>query len=364
MNSFYNMGERVEVSRPSADAYLVLDSADRSTSSSAVGTVFTVPQTQPYNNFRLQKPENLVQGGFTRLQLNEINFPYAIPNVNPRNNTFWIRTPNPVNPAVFLSAKITVPEGFYDGRGLAETLTGDPNAAPSGLINTDPVIGFAATGITWQVDYLPDSFTHISVNQGGFLITATLAGPVAHPFQLYPMDPAQVGIYPVPAKSLLDVMGFSSLSAWPYITALTAGKSSVYAPMSYTRFIDIASNKLTYYQNVKDGSTSTRSGANVIYRMFIANETSNSGSIGYYYIGDPTQPYDPDLARRYQMVVPPGSQPFVIHRQIMAPKIFNWEKDTAIDWCDIQLFDDAGQPLYVPDEGLPDFQLTFKVSED
>jgi hypothetical protein len=56
--------------------------------------------------------------------------------------------------------------------------------------------------------------------------------------------------------------------------------------------------------------------------------------------------------------------PFRIHRQFKCPKHFRWNKEVAIDWLDIKLYDDGGNPLYTPAGGSPDFQITFKASED
>jgi hypothetical protein len=342
MNSFYNMGEKVDVARPPSDAYLVLDSADRSTSSSATSLAFGPPPTQPYNNFRLQKPENLIQGGFTRLQLTEVNFPYAIPNVNERNNQFWILAQ--VGPTQYI-AQIIVPEGTYAGNELAFVLLG--------LMNLDAVIGTAITGITWSVQYSPVATTF---GRNGFVMAGAGVGFTG--FALFPLNPVLIPTTTtaqLPLKTLLDVLGFNTLSNWGYITQLAVQKISSWAPLTYTKYIDIASSKLTYYANVKDSSTKTGSGAGIICRLYISNETSDY-SIGYFYNG--TTPV------KYTATPPAGSEPFMIHRQYMSPKQFKWDKETAVDWIDIQLLDDVGQPLYVPSQGLPDFQITFKATED
>jgi hypothetical protein len=59
-----------------------------------------------------------------------------------------------------------------------------------------------------------------------------------------------------------------------------------------------------------------------------------------------------------------GSFPFVIHRQFTNPKTFKWNPGTSIDAVDLQLFDDTGAPLHVPEEGLPNFQITFLATEE
>lgn len=344
MNSLYNAGERVDVARPPSDAFLVLDSADRASSTSKTTFGYGAPISQPYNDFRLQKPENLVQGGFTRLQLTEINFPYAIPNVNERNNQMWVVCQNPASPSTYLKAQIVLPEGTYAGNELGLTL--------STQMNINATIGTAATGIVWSVQYSPFASTFA---RRGFYITGAV-GPALTPFALFPVDPDKIGLVDIPKKSLLTLMGFNTQTNWDFITMLAPQKYSSFAPLTYTTFIDIASSKLTYYQNVKDGSTRVGSGASVITRLYISNETSETGYVGYFFNGTTPVRYDAD--------VPAGSVPFLIHRQFMSPKQFRWDKDTAVDWIDIQLYDDIGQPLYVPAEGLPDFQITFKCSED
>lgn len=346
MNSLYNVGERVDVARAPSDAFLVFNSADRSSSTSAVNNTY-IPLSQPYNNFRLQKPENLVQGGFTRLQLTEINFPYAIPNLNERNNFFWVvlrRVPGDV------VAKITIPP-------LLASVDGDYIATQvQAALNASAVGGASAT---WAVVY----------TGGGFKITMT-PDPVGIDFALYPVAPVlnfpakpTLSADPTMYKSLLDLMGFDVLSNWDYWTGLdnttvgaTVVRYSVYSSLLYTNYIDIVSNKLTYYANVKDGSTKKNSGSSVICRLYISNETSSTAMIGKY--------YDGAAGIAYTQSVAPGVAPFTIHRQFVSPKQFKWEPNTAVDWIDIQLLDDIGQPLYIPACGLPDFQITFKATED
>jgi hypothetical protein len=122
------------------------------------------------------------------------------------------------------------------------------------------------------------------------------------------------------------------------------------------------SSKLTYNQRVQDSSSKTTSFGNIICRIFIANETSDAGSQGFYYDGTADAPFNPV---RYVATLPPGSSPFLIHRQFMCPKSFRWDMNQAVDWLDIKLYDDAGNPLfYDPNFSFPDFQITFKCTED
>ena len=353
MNSVYNEGEKVEVTRSPTDAYLVLDSADRSTSTSGAGVVLPVPQAQPYNNFRLQKPENMMQGGFTRMQLTEVNFPYAIPNVNITNSSFWVvlrTTTGDIKAQVIL---VTNPTSL-DGAEIASAVQASLNAS-------------AVNVVTWSVIYYPNSFGS-PTQASGFSIT-TVATATALAFAVYPVEPTLN--YPLQPTvslaydngSLLDVMGYNPVSNWAYLTDLTnttinliLSISSLYAPLTYTKFIDICSDKLTYYANVKDTSTKRAGVSSIICRLYIADETSTTPTLGKVYNGT--------TVNTYAVNPPAGSFPFVIHRQFVCPKQFRWEGNTAIDWIDIRLFDDRGRPLYIPPEGLPDFQITFKCTED
>jgi hypothetical protein len=358
MHSLYNRGEDVAITRVPGDAYLVIDSADRSSSTSSTGEPLAAPYTQPYNNFRLQKPQNLVQGGFTRLQLTEVNFPYAIPNINPYTDTMWIRIINPTGGAT-IDQKVQLNNGspnFATGTPLVGMYYGNFLAAALGTQLNNLAAISSSIGITWGVIYVPSDIA-ASYN-GGFQIICTLTSTGAeYPFALYPSNPTSIGVQPIPAKSLLNVLGFNPLSNWTYLTTPSSVKFSAYAPLSYTSYIDIVSSKLTYYQNVQDSSSKTNSKGGVICRLFVTNDNSANPTVGYFYNGT--------TAVRYQSTLPAGSAPFIIHRQFVCPKSFKWNKNTAIDTVDIQLYDDVGQPLYISSDGTyPDFQITFKCTED
>lgn len=352
--SLYAGDDAGKTSRPPSDAFLVLDSADRSSSSAAPGSVGFIPSTQPYNNFRLQKPENLVQGGFTRLQLTEVRFPYAIPNVTPVNNSFWVVVRGAAADVKALISIDWAAEQSLPGNLIAVAVEGELQTSAVGT----------ALGVTWTVKYIPAE----NGQPGGFDINFTTI-TAAQAFALYPVEP--ILNYPAAptlsssprVKSLLDVMGYLAMSNWEYLTNLTllgvgntADKISLYAPLTYTNYIDVVSDKLTYYANVKDGSTKVSSTSNIICRLYIADESSATPLVGQYWNGTD--------AINYVASPPAGSYPFLMHRQFVQPKQFLWNKNTAVDYVDIKLYDDFGNLLYVPPQGLPDFQITFKVTED
>ena len=363
MASLYNQGETVDITRSPSDALLVIDSADRSSSTSSTGVPLSAPYTQPYNNFRLQKPQNMLQGGFTRLQLTEVNFPYAIPNVNDYTNSFWIQIVNPASPPNLITQQVTIPNNFYSGRDLAATLgTTDASGVVIGVLNNGTYPAISTTpGYTWTVGYLPESETYVS-QAGGFKIFCNLTSSphTAIRFSIFPCDPSLIGKQPIPSKSMLSLMGFDPLTNWNYCTSLSLVKTSVYASLSYTSYIDIVSNKLTYYQKVSDASSKVNSSGNIICRLYVSNETSDAGSQGFYV--NSASAFNPVV---YQSMLPVGSVPFLIHRQYHSPKSIRWNMNQAIDWIDIKLLDDGGNPLYIsPDFAYPNFQITFKATED
>ena len=362
MRSEYNQGESVSISRPSSDAYLVIDSADRGTSSTLVpGSGYTVPQTQPYNDFRLQRPQNLLQGGFTGLSLTEIRFPYAMPNVMPNiNDTFWVKLQTPVSGTGV--QEVSIGSGFYDSSNLA--------AVVQLVLNNSATVGTASpTAVTWSI-----TTTSVSSNvqNAGFTITAELVStgnPVS--FAIYPVNPALMTLSPtgvpvsttvqIPSKSLMTLMGLDYPSDWTYWCSYFNGIiESNFAPMSYTTYIDICSDKLTQYQKVRDSSSKTNARNNIICRLFISDENSTVPTQGVYWANRAVAPSE----EVYSSYLAPGSVPFIIHRQFQYPKMFRWNKEVAIDWIDIKLYDDGGNLLPLPFGGLPDFQITFKASED
>jgi hypothetical protein len=349
MTSLYNVGDKTQVSRPPSDALLVLDSEDRSSSSSTAGGAgIFVPQTQPYNNFRLQRPQNLLQGGFTRIQLNEVNFPYAVPNiVGGITDFFYVQVPSLATFAKIYVFGPTGGDAFISGDALASALQTNLNASTVGT----------SASVTWEVLFRYSGPLALTLTNG-FIIRATQTGDptITKSFRLYPIQPPDVGTVPIPQKSLLQLMGFDPLSNWNYVTSATATKQSWYAPLTYTQYIDIVSDKLTYYQNVKDGSTKSSSSSNIICRLYVSDETSTFPVTGQF--------WDGTEAVTYNVWTPPGSSPFLIHRQYTDPKTFAWEQNTSIDFIDIKLYDDGGNLLYTPVEGLPNFQITFKASED
>jgi hypothetical protein len=122
------------VSRTEATQLLVLDSKNRSVSSQPGGP----PISQPWNKFRLGRPQALMQSYATRVGVSEVRFPMYIPNITERNNFIFFAGFNAAGGDVNLP--VTVPPGFYTPQQLADFLNA---AITTALITTGP-------DVTWN----------------------------------------------------------------------------------------------------------------------------------------------------------------------------------------------------------------------
>lgn len=305
------------VSHVGENGNLVISSKDR------FGGTFANPQSQPYNNFTIQKGFPLQQGQIMNIKLSEVLFPYAIPNVNEYNNKFGISN----DLTAFVSVEITVPTGFYTGATLVSTI--------------NPLISTALSATNVPV---------LSYDANTNIFTFTASG-VNYPVSIFPILNAGVGSpvfstnAPVTSPSILSMMGFNfATQNYANPAAVLVGGS---ASMVYTQYIDICSDVLTQYQNLPDASTGTPNLQHVICRLYIANETSTASSD---VSGNPLFP---------------GMVPFVIHRQFKNTKVMKWNNQNSVDRVDIQLYDDAGRALRLPVDNTTyqDFQITFQSAE-
>jgi hypothetical protein len=104
-----------------------------------------------------------------------------------------------------------------------------------------------------------------------------------------------------------------------------------YAPMSYTRYIDITSSNLCKKQNVKDGSTQPSEMFNnsILARIYICNNFNESRF---------------DSVTAGCNIV--GTRPYQLYKMFDSPKYIYWDAREFINNVDLQVRDDAGQLLY------------------
>lgn len=282
-----------------------------------------------YNRLKFNaNNQNVVQGQIHSISVNEVNFPYDIPNVQ-------LGTTDSFELGSFLTGirlYITILPGFYTGAELEAD------------INT--VIGQKAVlaGIT-AADAPTVSYDDIS---NRFTFHAPTAGPgSANPdWQIgspYTFPSGYKGNANTLGKDILSLMGYLpyQFPAGVYNTAQPAGTNvfvgAQSAPLQFTQYIDICSPLLCQYQYFRDGSTTNLARrSDVICRLYISNNVA-------------TQENE-------------GERPFVIQRQFNNARVMRWSAESSVGQIDINLFDDVGQPLQTTWQPRP-FQITFNCYE-
>ena len=304
-------GPKKTITAMSGNSHLCLNSGDRTS-----GTA-EIPVQQPINNFQINKGYPVLQGAFNSIRVSEIRFPWFIPNITPRNNSFTLE----VNPNGDRYV-VTVEPGFYTGATLATALNAAfATATPAVPANETPTVVYNQTG-TFTIT----SFAGTTIKLYPY--------PVLSSTNASPNDP-----------SLLTTMGFTQdIQNWHPAGAGFNDATGGIASMLYTQYVDICSDVLTQYQDAADVSTADRNLQHIICRLYVADEISIPQEDG---TGLP---------------VVPGEKPFVIHRQFKNSKIMTWNGQNSVDRIDIQLFDDSGNLLYTP-PGMPNFQITLHAVE-
>jgi hypothetical protein len=302
------------ISHNGANGNLVISSRDR------LSGTYANPLTQPWNNFVVQKGFPIQQGQIMNVKVSEILFPWVIENINSYNNLCVVLING-------VEGVVSIPPGFYTGATLAVAV----NAATAILFpGHSPTLVYESDGsYTWTADSGDNIALYPLFQVGADPLTSYLNEPVTR-------------------DCLLSVLGFN-FATQDYTTPTTYpnGKRSGFAPLVYTQYVDICSDVLTQYQELVDASTSTPNKNHVICRLYIANETSTVNTDAS---GNP---------------IFPGMNPFVLHRQFKNPKVMKWNSQNSIDRVDLQLYDDQGRRLFLPENNTtyPDFQITFQSAE-
>jgi hypothetical protein len=295
--------------RHTTGAFFVLDSNDRNDANAVLNVVPTTADSQPWNDFRIQKPEPLLNGFAKRIAPVEFRWLWAIPNITPRNNLITISGAS-MSPFI-----VNVIPGFYTGAELAtaiNTYMTFPNPPVFAWNATENVMMITPSALNDNLTIsVPGVSTYADYNFG-----ANLAKTMGFSF-------SQLG------------QTFSQAS--PIFGSTTT--------LTYTNYIDIKSSKMNYNNDLKDGSSARRSSNDLILRIYLGDEIS---------VVNPTNL--------------PGTRPFTIHRQFMTPKYFKLNEQQMMDWIDIQIYDEWNQFVYMPPVSslrtYPDFQITFVASED
>lgn len=328
------------VARTPSIQYLTLNSRDRN-QTSTTGTLVK----QNWNNFRLQRPQNIMNAYATRLGVSEVRFPFYVPNVNSTNNSVFIGM---FNTALTISVYLVQPkERFYDGASLASAI----NQTMAGVASAGSLVVVSGPLVSPNVPTIP-LFAY-NANLG--IITVT---PQSSSFSIFAYNPSD----PIPTEAQYNATpSLSLLLGLPYIGVLgnnyPVGSPLVGQPTSlnYTDYIDIVSEKFNQYASARDGSSDNNFNRSLMCRVYITDDVSlQQGSTGQS-----------------------TNAPFTIHRQFKNPKMVEWNKEASIDWLDISVYDQFGSLLLLPvytygtpagvssDVGAyPDFQITLVASQD
>jgi len=276
-----------------------------------------------YNNAQFNAVnQNLVQGQIHSVSVNELNFPYDIPNIQAGYNFFGMLNVGPPNYALV----ITVPPGFYNGTELAAAINVASTAA--GAANVPAIVAGDIPQCTY--DTVSNRFT----------FTAPPA-PTAPRFGVWNFTspstfPAQQNLVSQLYKDILSIMGYYTEQN-PDVSPPNPTFVSGSAPLLFTQYIDICSPELCQFQYFRDGSTTNLARrSDVICRLYIANNVA-------------TQEEE-------------GTRPFVINRQYNNARVMRWNSGSSVGSMSIQLYDDVGQPLTTTWQPRP-YQITFNVYE-
>lgn len=309
---------------PWTNVSLILNSRDRTGGS--------------YNTARFNaRDQNIIQGQIHSVSVNEINFPYDIPNMQDGYNFFEAES-NGMSPAQRFA--VTVPPGFYSGTELATIMTSEFLTAaqvidPTLIAANVPAFTYDTTNGIFTVE---EPVTPVAGYDGWALYSSYTFYSSTNPNRTY------LG------KDIFSIMGFAQrqgssaglgidngLLVGTAIAAPAFVSAAGAAPLVFTQYIDICSPELCQYQYFRDGSTTNLARqSDVICRLYISNNVA-------------TQEEE-------------GARPFVIHRQFNNARVMRWSAESSIGQLSIQLYDDCGVPLKTSWEPRP-YQITFNAYE-
>ena len=300
----------------------IQSSASQPLQASLVGSYKSL---SPYaNNFTISSPGALIYGYINKIIVSQIQVQYNVPTVNAGlNDNFYLYSATKGD-----YYNIDIPHGFYTGSNLAAVLqaiiiitNGDLGQPPIAdmTVSYVPTVGFSfASAIDTFRFPTPDELD----GQIGF--TQEQIATFYKTLRLLGMDPTN------------DVEQNQQISERIPI-------------FLYTPYIDIYSDVLTNYQNIKDTNTSISKSKGLIARVYLSGVGNPQNTNG-----------NTDL----------GTVPFIMTADLNSPKIIQWTPDVAVPSIDFQVFDQynqllpMGPPLTSSDTKYQtEFQITLLCSE-
>jgi hypothetical protein len=252
------------------------------------------------NNFTISSPGALIYGYIDRIIVSQIQLQYNIPTVIfGKNDTFYVN-----------QTAVLIPYGFYSPNQLADVLQQRIRASTNVtdcLVTFDPEDGFIFSSVGFTI-----SFTNPA------LVPDAIRDNVLKTYRLLGINRGN-------------------------ITSSNTQVSLDYPSFLYTPYIDIYSDVLTNYQNIKDTNTTVQKFKGMVARIYL----SGTGNV---------QLTTPDAAL--------GSAPFIMTADLNNCKVIQWTRDVAVPSIDFQLYDQYSDLIPGAAEGFStEFQMTLLCVE-
>jgi hypothetical protein len=258
----------------------------------------------PYD-FTIQKGEPLLNGALTRIGVNEIVFPWTIPNINKKTRQIKVEWIVGVTPG---SATVTLDEGFYTPSDLAAAIQ-----AKVRLLNGG--VGLNLFTMTYGVNLN-------GINNPLFVYNTNNANVIGFAPMTYD-SPA----YPFTDNSnqLFDILGFNDSN----VGVLTTFGVGVDTYCQAIRYVDIVCTQLTANQAVKDALSQPIS-RDILARLYVGTAPGQQSTVKC-------------SAAEF---CPPGCMPTTLYRDYAQAKQIAWLPNCPIGgYLRFQVYDDTGDLL-------------------
>jgi len=273
-------------------------------------------QAYPPNDFQITSPGALIYGYMNRLIVSQVQLQYGVPTVIPNRNDFfvfvgWYDDSSLDPPIVFV--RIEIPYGYYTPDTLAGVLQleirqsdfGDNGFAPNFTVVYNPT----------------ENVFEFNTNEADVYLY--FPGPIDIPTGFADLTDRQI-LNVLKTYRLLGIDETnSSNTLYGGLTKQVGGNTISFL---YTPYVDIVSETLTKYQNIKDTDTSPNKLNSIVSRVYL--------------MGLPKDNPIPGV---------PGSVPFTVVQDLNTPKVIRWSVDEAVNSLDFQLRDCYGDLLFFQD---------------
>ena len=310
--------EQAMTSRPTSSANFYINSLDKPAGTSS-------------GSFTINKNQNLFNGFFNRIAVNEIVVDWGIPNVAQwwGNTSFQVTFTATAPGGLTGTFYVILTDGFYTVEQALDEIVDGLNAAIVAGGGPASVFAVVFVGSTYVLE------VDAGVSTSLFIIDPTPFNVGVAP-NVITYTPAVLGRQLFPSSAFTPVPSPAAL--WTVSSPKLLG----------TTYIDIVSENLTYNQKVRD-STTNPTQRDVLYRWYFAYDNVPIPLDAYKF--PILQAYDPFIARRTPPVV----------------KQIRWSESQPIGQVAFQVYDDQGRLIDTskfPNGAEFQFQMSCLLSEE